>query len=56
MEKISRLQNKLPFRRTDAQKACRIDVNKASRLYAAFEKVKWLEDYNFEKYISMKRM
>ncbi|RKF61492.1 putative swirm domain-containing protein [Erysiphe neolycopersici] len=32
------------FRKTDAQQACRIDVNKASKLWQAFEKVGWLED------------
>ncbi|CCD25203.1 uncharacterized protein NDAI_0E03860 [Naumovozyma dairenensis CBS 421] len=47
LEKVHRLKKGLPFRRTDAQKACRIDVNKASRLYAAFEKVGWLKDSNF---------
>ncbi|KAK5778983.1 hypothetical protein RI543_003602 [Arxiozyma heterogenica] len=51
LEKVCKLQNNLPFRRTDAQKACRIDVNKASRLYSAFEKVGWLEDENFLKYL-----
>lgn len=50
-EKVTRLRNDLPFRRTDAQKACRIDVNKASRLFAAFEKVGWLNDEHFLKYI-----
>lgn len=48
LEKMHRLKEGLPFRRTDAQKACRIDVNKASRLYAAFEKVGWLRDSNFK--------
>ena len=38
-EKVSRLRQGKGFRRTDAQKACRIDVNKASRLFAAFEKL-----------------
>lgn len=47
LEKMHRLKQGLAFRRTDAQKACRIDVNKASRLYAAFEKVGWLKDSNF---------
>lgn len=51
LEKVCKLQNGLPFRRTDAQKACRIDVNKASRLYSAFEKVGWLNDSNFIKYL-----
>ncbi|CAI4064861.1 hypothetical protein N7582_002810 [Saccharomyces uvarum] len=51
LEKVHRFKRGLPFRRTDAQKACRIDVNKASRLYAAFEKVGWLQDTQFEKYL-----
>ena len=51
LEKVYKLRKGLPFRRTDAQKACRIDVNKASRLYAAFEKVGWLKDSNFTKYL-----
>ncbi|KAG0668059.1 hypothetical protein C6P45_005110 [Maudiozyma exigua] len=51
LEKVYKLRKGLPFRRTDAQKACRIDVNKASRLYAAFEKVGWLKDSNFSKYL-----
>lgn len=50
-EKVNRMRNDMPFRRTDAQKACRIDVNKASRLFAAFEKVGWLDDKNFVKYL-----
>ncbi|KAK4190585.1 SWIRM domain-containing protein FUN19 [Podospora australis] len=31
------------FRKTDAQQACKIDVNKASKLWQAFEKVGWLD-------------
>lgn len=50
-EKVNRLKNGMLFRRTDAQKACRIDVNKASRLFAAFEKVGWLDDDHFVKFI-----
>ena len=50
-EKVSRLKKGQQFRRTDAQKACRIDVNKASRLFAAFERVGWLEDDLFAKYL-----
>lgn len=46
-EKVHRLRQNLPFRRTDSQKACRIDVNKASRLFGAFEKIGWLEDELF---------
>ncbi|QPG73067.1 hypothetical protein FOA43_000371 [Brettanomyces nanus] len=50
-EKMKRLKSHLPFRRTDAQKACKIDVNKASRLYAAYEKVGWLNESTFTKYL-----
>jgi SWIRM domain len=50
-EKVHRLRQGLPFRRTDSQKACRIDVNKASRLFTAFERVGWLEDDLFQKYL-----
>ncbi|KAF8004332.1 hypothetical protein HF325_001780 [Metschnikowia pulcherrima] len=50
-EKVSRARNGMPFRRTDAQKACRIDVNKASRLFAAFEKAGWLDDKHFKKFL-----
>lgn len=50
-EKVSRMKKDLPFRRTDAQKSCRIDVNKASRLFAAFEKIGWLEDHLFDKFM-----
>lgn len=32
------------FRKTDAQQACKIDVNKASKLWTAFEKVGWFDD------------
>lgn len=50
-EKVNRMRSGMPFRRTDAQKACRIDVNKASRLFAAFEKVGWLNDRHFTGHI-----
>lgn len=51
LEKVHRLKQGMPFRRTDAQKACRIDVNKASRLFAAYERIGWLKDENFKKYL-----
>lgn len=50
-EKVHRLRQGLPFRRTDAQKACRIDVNKASRLFSAYEKVGWLDNHHFESFL-----
>ena len=39
------------FRKTDAQQACKIDVNKASRLWVAFDKVGWLDRYHIEAYL-----
>ena len=50
-EKVKRMRSNLPFRRTDAQKSCKIDVNKASRLYASFEKVGWFDEKHFQKYM-----
>ncbi|SCU84567.1 LANO_0C01728g1_1 [Lachancea nothofagi CBS 11611] len=51
LEKMHRMKQNLAFRRTDAQKACRIDVNKASRLFAAYERIGWLQDDKFEKFL-----
>jgi hypothetical protein len=38
------------FRKTDSQQACKIDVNKASKLWSAFEKVGWLRKEFFLQY------
>ena len=37
------------FRKTDAQQACQIDVNKASKLWVAFEKVGWFNHSHFKR-------
>ncbi len=37
-------KGKKEFRKTDAQQACKIDVNKASKLWMAFERVGWFEE------------
>ena len=39
------------FRKTDAQQACKIDVNKASKLWTAFDKVGWFTKDYFQKYL-----
>ncbi|KAF2421206.1 hypothetical protein EJ08DRAFT_597633 [Tothia fuscella] len=39
-----------PFRKTNAQQFTNIDVNKASKLWAAFERVGWFKDEHFEKF------
>lgn len=45
IEKLHFLYDKKKdFRKTHAQVACRIDVNKASKLHTAFDEVGWLND------------
>ncbi|OJJ44205.1 hypothetical protein ASPZODRAFT_135697 [Penicilliopsis zonata CBS 506.65] len=38
------------FRKTDAQQACKIDVNKASKLWTAYERVGWFKPEYFQQY------
>lgn len=44
------LKIKKDFRKTDAQQACKIDVNKASKLWTAFDKVSWLDQHWIERF------
>jgi hypothetical protein len=39
------------FRKTDAQQACKIDVNKASKLWQAYDKVGWFKAEYFRQYL-----
>lgn len=39
------------FRKTDSQQACKIDVNKASKLWTAYEKVGWFRAEYFRQHI-----
>ncbi|CAK7238674.1 MAG: hypothetical protein STHCBS139747_000092 [Sporothrix thermara] len=39
------------FRKTDAQQACNIDVNKASKLWTAYDKVGWLRIEHIHKFL-----
>lgn len=39
------------FRKTDAQQACKIDVNKASKLWGAYDKVGWFSKDYFTQYL-----
>ena len=39
------------FRKTDAQQACKIDVNKASKLWTAYDKVGWFNQAYFVQYL-----
>ncbi|KAL7621607.1 hypothetical protein AAE478_008932 [Parahypoxylon ruwenzoriense] len=43
MRRLECLRVSKEFRKTDAQQACKIDVNKASKLWMAFDKVGWLD-------------
>ena len=39
------------FRKTDAQQACKIDVNKASKLWTAYDKVGWFNKGYFQQFL-----
>jgi hypothetical protein len=39
------------FRKTDAQQACKIDVNKASKLWTAYDKVGWFNPSFFRQHL-----
>ncbi|KAF1363804.1 hypothetical protein EJ07DRAFT_162371 [Lizonia empirigonia] len=49
--RINALKIGKEFRRTDAQQACKIDVNKASKLWQAYDKVGWFDADHFRQYI-----
>jgi len=51
MKRIDALRIGKEFRKTDAQQACKIDVNKASKLWSAFDKVGWLDPKWVKKYL-----
>lgn len=48
--RLEHLRNQKPFLKTHAQKACSIDVNKASKMWTAFERVGWLDAMHFAKH------
>jgi hypothetical protein len=39
------------FRKTDAQQACKIDVNKASKLWTAYDRVGWFDRSHFQQFL-----
>lgn len=49
--RLKALQEGREFRWTDSQKACKIDTNKASKIFGAFEKVGWLDKEYFLRYL-----
>jgi hypothetical protein len=50
-QRVVCLRKNKAFRKTDAQQACKIDVNKASKLWTAFDKVGWLDDKWVRQYL-----
>ncbi|TRX96331.1 hypothetical protein FHL15_002603 [Xylaria flabelliformis] len=51
VQRLQCLQKGKEFRKTDAQQACKIDVNKASKLWTAFDKLGWLDRAWVSKYL-----
>ena len=50
--RVEALKIKKPtFKKTDAQKVCQIDVNKASKLWTAYDQVGWLDEKHFQQYL-----
>lgn len=51
LARIQALKVPKEFRRTDAQQACKIDVNKASKLWQAYDKVGWFDASYFREHL-----
>jgi hypothetical protein len=47
LARVEAMKKGKEFRKTDAQQACKIDVNKASKLWGAYEKVGWFRPQYF---------
>lgn len=51
MARLDALRIGKEFRKTDSQQACKIDVNKASKLWAAYDRVGWFRSDHFTKFL-----
>ena len=49
--RLRAFKNGKEFRKTDAQQACKIDVNKASKLWTVYDKVGWFSKAFFEQHL-----
>lgn len=49
--RLNALRINKEFRKTDAQQACKIDVNKASKLWTAYDKVGWFDVSHFRQHL-----
>ncbi|KAI9788774.1 MAG: hypothetical protein M1816_006555 [Peltula sp. TS41687] len=51
MARLEALRIGKEFRKTDSQQACKIDVNKASKLWTAYDRVGWFKPEHFRQYL-----
>lgn len=51
MGRLDALRIGKEFRKTDSQQACKIDVNKASKLWAAYDRVGWFRTEHFSQFL-----
>lgn len=51
MGRLNALKIGKDFRKTDAQQACKIDVNKASKLWTAYDRVGWFKLEHFQRHL-----
>lgn len=49
--RLNALRINKEFRKTDAQQACKIDVNKASKLWTAYDKVGWFKPEYYQHFL-----
>lgn len=49
--KVEREINGLGFTETDSYKACKMDINRASELWNAYEKFGWFDKQHFQQYL-----
>lgn len=49
--RVKALQKGEDFNKTKAQQACKIDVNKASKLWSAYDRIGWFKPLHFQKYL-----
>lgn len=50
---VERMKVGKDFKKTNSQQACKIDVNKASKLWEVFNKVGWFEKRHFSRVFSV---
>lgn len=48
MARVDALKRDKEFRKTDAQQACKIDVNKASKLWQSYDRIGWFDRKYFQ--------